>query len=121
MKNKVKIICFDLDNTICLSDINNYKKSKPIKKNINLINFLFYKGYYIKIFTSRFMGRSKENKNLAKKKGFNFTKNQLKKWGLKYNKLIFGKPSYDLFIDDKNLGYSKNWPLLLKKKLKIFK
>ena len=28
------------------------------------------------------------------------TKQQLKDWGVMYNKLIFGKPSYDLFIDD---------------------
>ena len=55
------------------------------------------------------MGRSNENIREAKKRGFNFTKNQLKKWGVKYHKLIFGKPSYDLFIDDKNLNFEKNW------------
>ena len=119
MKNKIKIICFDLDNTICISQKNDYQKSIPIKRNIKFINLLFNKGYYIKIFTSRFMGRSSEQKSLAKKKGFKFTKKQLSDWGLKYNKLIFGKPSYDLFVDDKNLGYENNWLILLKKKLKL--
>ena len=42
-----------------------------------------------------------------KKRGYNLTKQQLKKWGLSYDKLIFGKPSYDLFVDDKSLGFKK--------------
>ena len=54
-----------------------------------------------------------------KKKGLSLTKSQLKKWGLKYHKLIMGKPSYDFFIDDKNLGFKKNWHGLLKKKIEI--
>ena len=29
---KKKIICFDLDNTLCRTEKNYYKKSKPIKK-----------------------------------------------------------------------------------------
>ena len=41
---KVKKICFDIDGVICnLSTNNNYSKSKPIKKNINLINLLYKK------------------------------------------------------------------------------
>jgi len=106
---KKKIICFDLDNTLCRTEKNYYKKSKPIKKKIILVNNLYNRGFIIKIFTARFMGRSNENIREAKKRGFNFTKNQLKKWGVKYHKLIFGKPSYDLFIDDKNLNFEKNW------------
>ena len=47
------------------------------------------------------MGRTKDNSTLAKKKGFKFTLLQLKKWNLKYHKLIMGKPSYDYFVDDK--------------------
>ena len=47
------------------------------------------------------MGRNKENQKLAKKQGYNFTKNK-KKWGVQYDELIFGKPSYDVFVDDKN-------------------
>jgi len=64
------------------------------------------------------MGRSNENINKAKKLGFNFTESQLKKWGVRYHELLFGKPSYDLFIDDKNLNFEKNWD---KKIIEIFK
>ena len=34
---------------------------------------------------------------------------QLKLWGVSYNRLLLGKPSYDLLIDDKALGYRKDW------------
>ena len=61
-------------------------------------------GYVIKIFTSRFMGRSRRiHQRQRKKSGYNLTMRQLKKWNVKYHKLIVGKPSYDLVIDDKKL------------------
>ena len=113
-----KIVCFDIDGVICFTKGNNYAKSKPNKNSIKLINNLFDQNYYIKVFTSRYMGRSNQNVSLAKKMGLLHTKNQLKKWKVKYHKLIMGKPSYDLFIDDKNLSFKKNWHRLLKKKLK---
>ena len=62
------------------------------------------------------MGRSKENVKIAKKKGYKFTRGQLKKWGLKYHKLIMGKPSYDILFDDKAYGYKNSWPSYVKKK-----
>ena len=46
------------------------------------------------------MGRTNENVNLAKKKGYKFTLNQLNKWGLKFHKLVFGKPYANFYIDD---------------------
>ena len=61
------------------------------------------------------MGRSNENQIKAKKKGYKLTKNQLANWKLKYHKLIFGKPSYDFFVDDKAIGFSKKWTKNLEK------
>ena len=115
---KKLVFCFDIDNVLCISPNNNYKKSKPIKKNIRLVNLLMKKGHCIKLFTSRHMGRNNENKFLAKKQSYNFTKKQLKKWKVKYHKLIIGKPSYDVFIDDKNLSFNKNWPQKILKQIK---
>ena len=60
------------------------------------------------------MGRNNENITKAKKQGYQFTLKQLKSWGVKYNKVIFGKPSYDIFVDDKAFGFSKNWVRHLK-------
>ena len=117
VKKKRKKICFDIDGVICKTKNNNYKKSKPIKKNIKLINLLFDKNFEIIIYTARFMGRNKDQISKAKKQGYNFTKNQLKKWNLKYDRLIFGKPSFDLFIDDKSIFFKKSWSNLLLKKI----
>ena len=93
-----KIICFDLDNVICKTKKNNYKKSKPIKKTIEFINSLYDKNYHIKIFTARYMGRNKDSITKAQKIGYKFTLLQLKKWGLKFDNLIMGKPSFDIYI-----------------------
>ena len=30
-----------------------------------------------------------------------FTKNQIEEWGIKYHELFLGKPSGDIYIDDK--------------------
>ena len=101
--------CFDLDGVICKTKKNYYTKSKPIKSSIKVINKLYDEGNYIFIYTSRFMGRSKENIKLANKKGYELTLNQLKKWNLKFHKLLMGKPSYDVIIDDKAVGFTSSW------------
>ena len=64
------------------------------------------------------MGRNKENVAKAKKQGYKMTRNQLKKWNVRYHKLIFGKPSFDMFIDDKALFFKKDWYKLIDKNLK---
>ncbi len=114
---KKKIICFDIDNTICSTTRNFYDNAKPKKNIIKLINKLYDQGFEIKIFTARYMGRNNENINKAKKQGFIKTKKQLKNWGLKYHKLIFGKPSFDIYVDDKSIDFKKNWYELLEKLL----
>ena len=40
--------------------------------------------------------------------GYNLTKKQLKNWEVKYNKLIMGKPSYDLIVDDLSIYFKKH-------------
>lgn len=113
--DKKLVFCFDIDNTICKTISNNYKKSLPIKKNIKLINYLYSKGHYIKFFTSRYMGRTNSNPILAKRLGYKKTLNQLKSWGLSFDELIMGKPRFDVYVDDKNLNFKSNWANHLKK------
>jgi len=62
------------------------------------------------------MGRYNGNLRMVKKKIMPLTLKQLKKWNVKYHKIYFGKPSYDLFIDDKALFFKQNWSNFLKKK-----
>ena len=113
-----KIICFDIDGVICTQVKNgDYENAIPNKKEISVINKLYKKNYKIILFTSRYMGRSKGNFKLAHKIGYRFTYNQLKKWKLNFHKLIMGKPSYDIIIDDKSYNFKNNWAYVLKNKL----
>jgi hypothetical protein len=116
MKKKNKVLCFDLDNIICKTVKSNYKKSTPNIDVIELINNLYKKKYTIKIFTARYMGRFMENEKIVKKKFYNETFYYLKSWNLNFHKLILGKPSFDVYIDDKNFNFKKNWVVAFKKR-----
>lgn len=116
-KNLIKTICFDIDNVICHTKGKDYKNAKPNKTGIKKINKLFEKGYVIKLYTARFMGRNSDNISKAKKQGYKMTENQLKIWKIKYHKLVFGKTSFDLFIDDKSIYFKKKWHIDIDKYL----
>ena len=55
------------------------------------------------------MGRNKESVEKTYIEGYEFTKKQMTDWGVKFHKLIMGKPSYDIVIDDKHFNYSTEW------------
>ncbi len=110
-----KKLCFDIDGVICKTIKKNYSSAKPIKKSVDLINKLYIDNYII-IFTARYMGRNNDNVSKAIAQGYKKTFLQLKKWGLNFHELRLGKPSYDLFIDDKNIFFKKNWHEYFKKK-----
>ena len=117
---KLKIICFDIDNVICRTNSKkNYLKSLPIKKNIKLINKIYKKGYTVVLYTARYMGRYNGDLMKVEKKIKTLTLKQLKSWGVNYHKIYFGKPSFDLFIDDKSLFFTNKWPELLRARLKF--
>lgn len=90
------IIYVDIDNTICNTSSNNYELSTPITDRINRINEMHDSGHTIVYWTAR--------GSVTKIDWFNTTKSQLDQWGCKYHELRMGKPSYDLFIDDKNIN-----------------
>ena len=117
---KLKTICFDIDNVICKTlSSRDYSKSVPIKKNIKIINKAYDNGFNIILYTARYMGRCERNIKQVEKKIKPLTLKQLKKWGVRHHKIYFGKPSFDLFVDDKSLFFKKNWQKSLKDKLKI--
>ena len=106
---KAKVFAFDIDGVICETAGSNYQNSKPKIKAIKKINSLFDQGNKIIIFTARFMGRTNNDYEKAYALGYDFTLKQLQDWNLKFNKLVFGKPSFDVIINDKAYNYSKNW------------
>lgn len=87
------IYCFDLDGTLC-SVAKDYRKAKPLKKRIAIVNRLKDKGHTIYIDTARGTMSGKDWKM--------YTEKQLKKWGVKFDLLRVGvKLHADYFIDDK--------------------
>ena len=95
---------FDIDGTICdKKDLDDYDKSYPFLERIRKINRLYDEGNRIVFFTARGMGRHNDNATLAIQQFYSLTKKQLEKWGVKYHQLILGKPSGDIYVDDKGV------------------
>ena len=91
------IIYVDIDETICETENDrNYANAKPLKERINKINKLYDEGNTIIYWTARGTGTGINWRDV--------TENQFKKWNVKYHELKFGKPIYDMFIDDKNIN-----------------
>ena len=92
--------CFDLDETICATPSSRkYDDAVPYIRVIQKINELYNQGNEITIFTARGSTSGIDYRELIT--------SQLSDWGVKFHKLIDkGKPSYDLFVDDKAMGAS---------------
>ena len=98
------VIYIDIDETICSHDrsdpsvLVDYEHAEPIYENIKKANKLYDQGNTIVYWTAR-----------GTVTGIDWTETtvkQFEKWGVKYHDLKFGKPNYDLFIDDKNMNTS---------------
>lgn len=86
--------CFDCDGVIAtLVEGNDYNKSTPMQATVNLINFLYEKGHEIIIFTARGSMTGIDWKEI--------TRSQMEQWGVKYHKLMLGKPAANFYIDDR--------------------
>tara|TARA_R100000008_G_scaffold40997_1_gene23566 strand:+ start:2250 stop:2585 length:336 start_codon:yes stop_codon:yes gene_type:complete len=89
------IIYVDVDETICITpDDRNYAMADPILENIEKINALYEADHTIIYWTARGSGSGIDWREI--------TEDQFALWGVKHHELKFGKPVYDLFIDDKN-------------------
>lgn len=86
----------DIDGTICSNTDGDYANAKPYDSRIAFFNQLFDLGYEIHYWTARGSSSGKDWKEL--------TLNQLKEWGVKYTSADTGKPSYDIWIDDKAIN-----------------
>lgn len=94
---------FDIDGTICSLTDGDYEKAEPYKDRIKIINQLYEKGNIIIFQTARGMGRFNNDIISAKIRFLEPTVKQLQKWGVKYHEIFLGKPSGDLYIDDKGV------------------
>lgn len=90
----MKTYIIDIDGTICsLTEQNGYRNAKPFKDRINYFNQLYDQGNIINYWTARGGTSCIDWSEL--------TKQQLAEWDVKYSSLSLGKPSYDVWIDDK--------------------
>lgn len=96
-------IHIDLDKTLCTTLNSDYQKSSPIIDRINKVNKLKEEGNYITIWTARGQTSKIDFTELTKK--------QLDEWNVQYDKLLMGKPSYDLYIDDKSVNVDEYWKI----------
>ena len=91
------IIYVDIDETICkLPKTRDYSLATPMTSRIERVNKLYDEGNTIIYWTARGTGSGIDWREI--------TERQFKDWGVKYHDLKFGKPIYDLFIDDKNIN-----------------
>jgi len=91
------IYIVDIDQTICLTPYvdgkHRYDLSVPIYHRIEEINKLYDQGHTIIYWTARGSGSGLDWTELTTK--------QLYDWGCKFEEVRLGKPSYDVWIDDK--------------------
>lgn len=90
------IIAIDIDGIICEDLYGDYENSVPYSDAVEKINQLYHNGHQIWIFTSR-----------GERTGIDwqaFTENQLSDWGIKFHKLIMGKPSFHVLVDDRAIS-----------------
>ena len=90
------IIYVDIDETILMTQNMDYENSQPMYDRIEKINKLYDQGNTIIYWTARGTGSGKDWSDVTKK--------QFKRFKVKYHDLKFGKPIYDLFVDDKNIN-----------------
>jgi capsule biosynthesis phosphatase len=99
-------ICFDLDNTLVTYPTipNDYSSVKPIQKMIDLLISLKKKGHEIIIYTARRMKTNNNNVGKVIKDIAFITINNLEKFNIPYDELLFGKPIADIYIDDRAIN-----------------
>ena len=90
------VYCFDIDGTICTNTEGKYEDAAPFYEVIERINELFDNGDTIYFQTARGATTGIDWRSLTEK--------QLSEWKVKYHKLFLGKPTADIYVDDKAIN-----------------
>lgn len=87
----------DVDGVVAsLVPDNDYAKAEPLDGAIAAINTLYARGHRIVMFTARGSATGLD--------WVSVTQAQLKRWGLRFHELRFGKPAADYYVDDRLLS-----------------
>lgn len=117
-------LVFDFDGVICIHGAKDYSKAIPFENSIKNINHVYEEGWHITIFTARYMLRCNGKLSDVYKFGYDEAMCWLRKFNVNFHQLILGKPSADMYIDDRacrveackgDEDWNNNfWPLLHK-------
>jgi uncharacterized HAD superfamily protein len=89
-------ICFDIDGTLCTNTDGDYVNAIPLDERVEAIKKLVSEGHEIIFCTARGTETGIDWSDL--------TRAQLEAWGLPSERLYFGKPSADKYVDDKGIN-----------------
>lgn len=97
------IYCFDIDGTLCSNTDGDYGNAMPFYDVIAMVNQLVAEGHRVLLYTARGATTGLDWREL--------TERQLKEWGVNHQGLFMGKPTADIYIDDKAMNLS-DWKRL---------
>lgn len=105
MVSNSKTFCFDIDGVIAtITPVSQYHAARPITETVNIINELYKQGHTIVLFTARGTETGIDWREI--------TRDQMSLWGVKYHRLLLGKPAADYYIDDKLISVEELKELL---------
>lgn len=102
-------VVFDLDGCLCTQAGGSYADAQPIPDAIAVVNRLYDEGFAVLIYTARFMGRNRSDLHATYDEGFELTRRQLAGWGVRYHRLMMGKPPADVVVDDRAVFFRPDW------------
>lgn len=92
------IYCFDIDGTLCTNTEGEYSKAEPYYDVIAEVNRLHAESHRILLYTARGATTGIDWREL--------TEAQLMAWGVRFDALYMGKPTADVYIDDKAVNFA---------------
>ena len=93
-------ICFDFDGTLCSNTSGDYENAEPFPWAIERVNALAAAGHRIIIFTARGTATGIDWEAT--------TRAQLQRWGVRHDALHLGKPSAQVYVDDRAV-HTDSW------------
>lgn len=93
-------LVFDVDDTVAHGG-HPYSECKPYKAVVTIIKELKKAGHEIIFLTARYMLKHNGNQNKAIKEGKQELIDWLNKWDIPFDEVYLGKPSGDVYIDDR--------------------
>ena len=103
-------ICIDLDGVVCRlrEDGQTYAELEPVPGAVEKLRALKAAGHYIILSTARHMKTCEGNVGLVVARQGAVTLDWLKRHGVEYDEIHFGKPHAQVYIDDNALRF-ESW------------